>query len=127
MTPIKLISLLLLIIISGRDYSRFNSLKVTADAQVAGDFTKQENWHENDELVDAELNNNIIPLKILDQTQAHITLSSDWNVSALNPFVGMQNAVTRTPQELSLAQAVKTYTVNGAYVMRQGDKGVLWK
>jgi len=103
------------------DYPRFAQLNVTADAQVAGDFTNPENWHENDELVDPVLNDNIIPIKSLLQANARITLSSDWDVSALNPFIGMQNAVTRVPQEITLADAVKAYTLNAAYVMRQED------
>ncbi|MFY0598963.1 MAG: amidohydrolase [Cyclobacteriaceae bacterium] len=104
------------------DYSRFAQLNVTADAQVAGDFTQPENWHENDELVDSKLNDNIVPIKSLDNANARLTLSSDWDVSALNPFVGLQNAVTRTPQNISLEKAIKAYTLNAAYVMRQENK-----
>ena len=44
------------------DYSRFNQLNVTADAQVAGEFTQPSNWHDNDEFVEASLNNSIIPI-----------------------------------------------------------------
>ena len=105
--------------VSPSDYGRFSQLNVTADAQVAGDFTQPANWHENDGFVDPTLNNSIIPLKSLHQANARITLSSDWDVSSLNPFVGLQNAVTRTPQELSLENAIKAYTINAAYVMRQ--------
>jgi len=101
------------------DYPRFAQLNVTADAQVAGDFTQPEHWHENDELINPALNNSFIPLKSLQQANARITLSSDWDVSSLNPFIGMQNAVTRSPQELSLKEAVRAYTINAAYVMRQ--------
>jgi len=108
--------------VSPSDYARFSQLNVTADAQVAGDFTKPENWNENDVFVGSALNSNIIPIKSLNQANARITLSSDWDVSALNPFVGIQNAVTRVPQELSLADAIKGYTINAAYVMRQEDK-----
>ena len=104
------------------DYSRFNQLNVTADAQVAGDFTNPSNWHDNDEFVNPSLNNSIIPLNSLNQANARITLSSDWDVSSLNPFVGLQNAVTRAPQELSLENAIKAYTINAAYVMRQENK-----
>jgi predicted amidohydrolase YtcJ len=63
-----------------------------------------------------------VPLKSLTTAKARLTLSSDWDVSTLNPFVGMQNAVTRSPQEISLAEAVKAYTINAAYTMRQEDK-----
>ena len=51
-----------------------------------------------------------------------MTLSSDWDVSDLNPFIGLENAVTRTPQEISLEDAVKAYTINAAYVMRQENR-----
>jgi urease alpha subunit len=44
-------------------------------------------------------------------------------VSSLNPLDGLQNAVTRKPQALpSVEEAVKCYTINAAYVMRQEDK-----
>ena len=108
--------------ISSADYSRFSKLNVTADAQVAGDFTKPEHWHENDDFVSPSLNNTIIPIKSLTLANARITLSSDWDVSELNPFIGIQNAVTRTPQEISLKNAIKAYTINAAYVMRQENK-----
>ncbi len=101
------------------DYSRFNQLNVTADAQVAGDFAQPAHWHENDDFVDPSLNNKIIPIKDLLNANARITLSSDWDVSSLNPFIGIQNAVTRDPQAISLEEAIKAYTLSAAYVMRQ--------
>lgn len=104
------------------DYGRFAQLNVTADAQVVGDFTQPAHWHENDYLVTPALNNTIIPLKSLKAAGARITLSSDWDVSDLNPFVGLENAITRMPQEISLEEAVKAYTINAAYVMRQETK-----
>lgn len=108
--------------INNSDLIRFKQLNVTADAQVAGDFTQPQYWHENNHLLGAELSDNQVPIKSLKEAGARITLSSDWNVSTLNPFVGIQNAVTRTPQNISLKEAVKAYTINGAYVMRQEDK-----
>ncbi|MDW3652012.1 MAG: amidohydrolase family protein [Bacteroidia bacterium] len=104
------------------DYGRFAQLNVTADAQVAGDFTQPDQWHDNDYLIGAALNQNNIPLKSLYQAQARISLSSDWDVSSLNPFIGIQHAVNREPQALSLEEAVKAYTLNAAYVMRQEAK-----
>ena len=90
--------------VDAADILRFASLNVTADAQVAGDFTHPTNWHDNDIYVDASLNNNIIPLKSLTQANARLTLSSDWDVSSLNPFVGVQNAITRAPQNISITR-----------------------
>lgn len=104
------------------DLPRFNALNVTADCQVAGSFTHPEHWSENAALVGTALADNLVPLKSLTSAKARLTLSSDWDVSTLNPFVGMQNAVTRSPQEISLAEAVKAYTINAAYTMRQEDK-----
>ena len=109
-------------IVDPADMPRFAQLNVTADAQVAGDFTNPEHWHENDELIGAVRSDNAVPIKSLDAAGARVTLSSDWNVSPYNPFIGLQNAVTRAPQELTLAKAIKAYTLNGAYVMRQEDK-----
>lgn len=109
-------------VIDPADIPRFAQLNVTADAQVAGNFTNPENWQENSELIGAVRADNAIPIKSLDDANARITLSSDWNVSPFNPFIGLQNAVTRAPQALTLAKAIKAYTINGAYVMRQEDK-----
>ncbi|MEP1779433.1 amidohydrolase [Reichenbachiella sp.] len=108
--------------VSPTDYDRFSQLNVTADAQVAGDYTNPDSWHASDALVNPSLNDNFIPIKSIKNAKARITLSSDWDVSTLNPFVGMQNAVTRAPQELALSDAIKAYTINGAYVMRQEDQ-----
>ena len=108
--------------ITSADMNRFKALNVTADAQVGGEFTQPEYWHDNDHLLGSDLADNQVPIKSLKEAGARITLSSDWNVSSLNPFVGIQNAVTRSPQNISLEEAIKAYTLNGAYVMRQEDK-----
>lgn len=108
--------------INPNDIARFSQLNVTADAQVAGEFTQPHNWSENAYLVGNTLANNLIPIKSLVDADVRLTLSSDWNVSTLNPFVGIQNAVNRSPQNISLETAIKAYTINGAYVMRQEDK-----
>ena len=106
-------------IVSPSDYNRFAQLNVTADCQVAGNFTQPNHWAENIPLIGAANASNIIPLKSLKAANARITLSSDYSVSSYNPFIGLQNAVTRSPQELTLAEAIKAYTINPAYVMRQ--------
>jgi len=105
--------------VSSSDIQRFAQLNVTADAQVVGDFAQPHHWHENDALVNASLNDAIIPIKDLVDANARVTLSSDWDVSDLNPFIGMQNAVTRSPQNISLKEAIESYTILAAYVMRQ--------
>ncbi|QMU63391.1 MAG: amidohydrolase family protein [Flavobacteriaceae bacterium] len=109
-------------IIDTADLNRFAQLNVTADAQVVGEFTQPHFWSDNISLIGSTLSNNLIPLKSLTEANARLTLSSDWNVSSLNPFVGIQNAVTRAPQNISLETAIKAYTINGAYVMRQENE-----
>ncbi|MCI5056539.1 MAG: amidohydrolase [Flavobacteriales bacterium] len=107
--------------VNHQDLPRFKQLNVTADAQVAGDFSQPEHWHENDHLVNPSLNSNIIPIKSLLENNARLTLSSDWDVSDLNPFIGIQNAVTRAPQEIAITEAIKAYTIDAAYIMRQEE------
>jgi predicted amidohydrolase YtcJ len=105
------------------DFPRFKKSNVIADVQVVGEFTQPEYWHDNDSFIGKERSNVQIPLKSLFDTGARVTLSSDYDVSALYPLVGLQNAVTRKPQELpSVEEALKCYTINAAYVMRQEDK-----
>lgn len=107
-------------IVNPADYPRFASLNVVADMQVAGAFAQPSHWHDHDNLIGPTRGNNSIPLKSIFDAGGKITLSSDWDVSQINPFVGMQNALTRSPQELpNVNEVVKAYTINGAYVMRQ--------
>ncbi len=108
--------------VTSTDMNRFKQLNVTADAQVTGEFTQPQYWHDNDHLLGSDLAENQVPIKSLKDAGARLTLSSDWNVSTLNPFVGIQNAITRIPQNILLEEAIKAYTINGAYIMRQEDK-----
>lgn len=105
------------------DFPRFKQLNVTADMQVAGDFTQPHSWHESEFFIGKERSKNQVPVKSFEQYGARTTLSSDWSVSTPNPFVGIEHAVTRIPQEISsVANAVDAYTINGAYTMRQEEK-----
>ena len=69
-----------------------------------------------------DIETNFVPIKSLQDSGARVTLSSDWDVSPVNPFVGMSNALHRDPQSVDLKTALAMYTINGAYVMRQEDK-----
>lgn len=110
-------------IVDPLDLNRFAALNVTADVQVAGDFTNPENWSENEAFLGRDRSDNIVPLRSLYEAGARIALSSDWDVSTANPFVGMEQALTRSPQALpTLEEVIKAYTLNAAYVMRQEDR-----
>ena len=92
------------------DYSRFLSLGVIADFQVAGDFTLP---------LPGQPANGYVPVRSIYDTGARYTLSSDWDVSSLSPFVGIQNSLNRAEQSLpDLDAAVRGYTINAAYLMR---------
>ena len=107
-------------LVSEADLKRFADLDVVADAQVAGEFTLD--LEEPTEFLGEERAQDFIPVKSLVQNGALMTLSSDWDVSELNPFIGMQHAMQRGHQSVTLKQAVEMYTINAAYVMRQEDK-----
>lgn len=104
------------------DLPRFAKLNVTADCQVAGDFANPSHWSEAGQYIGADKANNLVPIKSLQNAGTRVTLSSDWSVSPFNPLIGLQNAVTRAPQNLSLQDAIAAYTLNAAYVMRQETK-----
>lgn len=106
-------------VIDEKDIPRFAKLKVIADAQVAGDFANPEHWPDMIPLIGKQRAAKLIPIKALVEQGARLTLSSDWNVSSLNPFVGIANAISREPEAISLHQALAAYTINGAYAMRQ--------
>jgi len=106
-------------IVDKKDIRRFAQLNVTADCQVAGDFTHPSHWPEMAKVIGSKKAHNLVPIKTLNDAGARVTLSSDWSVSAFNPFIGLQNALTRAPQNLSLPDALAAYTINSAYVMRQ--------
>lgn len=102
-----------------QDYKRFAEIGVIADAQVAGDFTNPNHWPEMIPFLGEERAYDLVPIKSLVESNAMLTLSSDWNVSTYNPFVGIGNAVSRAPQNITLEQAIAAYTINSAYAMRQ--------
>lgn len=106
-------------VVDESDISRFKALNVIADAQVAGDFANPEHWHHMEPLLGKDRAEQLIPIKSLNEAGATLTLSSDWNVSSFNPFIGLANAVSREPQAISIEQAIEAYTINAAYAQRQ--------
>lgn len=101
------------------DIPRFAELDAIADFQVAGDWTFPEEYAEEGQLV-GDRANNPFPIRSVHDTGATVTLSSDYDVSTLNPFVGMEHALIRGKESLpDLASVIEAYTINGAYTMRQ--------
>lgn len=50
-----------------------------------------------------------VPVKSLQDAGARVTLSSDWDVSELNPFIGMSNALNRKHQSVDLKVSFYVY------------------
>jgi predicted amidohydrolase YtcJ len=104
------------------DRKRFAELGVIADFQVAGNFTLPAFASDMEPLI-GERAFDMVPVRSIYDTGAVVTLSSDWDVSSLSPFVGMQNALQREEESLpNLEAAVEAYTQSPAYLMRREDK-----
>ena len=105
------------------DLSRFAELNVTADIQLAGAFTNPARFKaDNDPYIGSD--NPVLPLpaRALLDAGARVTLSSDYDVSSLNPFVGIGRAVNRGNDSLTVREAVDAYTINAAYALGQENK-----
>ena len=106
-------------IVDSADFGRFAQLNAIADMQVAGTWTNPAFWQDAAYLIGPQRADHQIPLRSLHDAGAMITLSSDFDVSPMNPFQSLEHAITRAPQDLpSLEEAIKAYTINGAYTMR---------
>ncbi len=109
-------------IVNEAEFDRFQELNVVADVQVSANWTQPAQWSENEFLVGATLAENFIPIKSIYDAGARTTLSSDWDVSTMNPFRSIQNAVTRAPQNLpSVEAAVDARTINSAWALGNDD------
>lgn len=103
------------------DVPRFKEMGVIADMQVSGNWTLPKAWSYSEQFV-GDRADTFIPLRSIYDTGAHVTLSSDWDVSSMDPLVGIQHSLTRDPQSLpSLAAAIRAYTLSPAYTLRQED------
>ena len=104
------------------EYSRFAELDVIADAQVSANWTQPNQWQWNADFVGDEIAETFIPIGSIYDANGRITLSSDWDVSTMNPFRSIQNAVTRAPENLpTVEEAVDARTIHSAFVMRHED------
>ncbi|MCJ8295362.1 MAG: amidohydrolase family protein [Colwellia sp.] len=110
--------------VNQNDINRFAALNITADFQVAGDWTLP-GKHDSLELalLGAARLTDHVPVKDIYNTGANVTLSSDWDVSSLSPFVGMMHSLQRDHQSLpNIKTAIASYTINAAFSMNQENK-----
>ncbi|KAJ8308022.1 hypothetical protein KUTeg_012896 [Tegillarca granosa] len=109
-------------IIHPHNITLFQKLGVTADFQVAGNFTLPDHKKEIAYQVGETKADFSFPVRSVLETGAVVTLSSDWDVSPVNPFIGLLHAIDRGDQSVTIKDAIEMYTVNAAYVMRQENK-----
>jgi len=101
-------------LIHSDDIDRFKELGVIADFQVAGEWTLSENNDYLEELIGVKRLADQIPVRSVYDTGAVVTLSSDYDVSSISPFVGMQHALSREHQSMpNLESVIESYTING--------------
>jgi hypothetical protein len=107
-------------LIDGQDEDRFAQLDVTVDFQPWG-LAPGNLWFFYSPYIGSYwINNRMLLLRTLYDTGARVVLSSDFDVGVLNPFAIMEAALTRGAESLpNLAAAVRAYTIDPAYLMRQ--------
>ena len=94
-------------LIDDEDLPRFKDLGVIADFQLASDWTHPEEYNSYAYDFISDRIKYVYRIKSIFDTGALVTLSSDYDVSTMNPLAGIQNSVTRGKQSLpSLEDAV---------------------
>ena len=116
------------------DIARFVELDVVANFQplwsIQDKYITEFTWP----LIGEERSRWLYPINTVFKTGAIIGFGSDWYVSSVNPLDGIEVAVTRLEpngltdvplgenEEISLAEAIKSYTINSAYVNFLDDR-----
>ena len=117
--------------IASTDILRFGKLRVIASMQPLHAYPDANTlgvWMRN---AGADRGSRAWPWRSIAASGGRLAFGSDWNVVTLNPWEGLQNAVTRQtvqgqpaegflPQErISLEQAVEAYTLGAAFAGRR--------
>ena len=109
-------------LIDNVDLARFKQLGVIADFQLASDWTFPHEYNPYASIFIDKRVKYVYRIRDVFEDGAIVTLSSDFDVSSMNPFNGIKNSITRGDQSLpSLEEAIKAYTLNGAYALNQDD------
>ncbi|WP_394234646.1 amidohydrolase [Pseudomonas anguilliseptica] len=105
-------------LVAKQDIPRFKQLGVIADFQPSPYF--QPSFLKSNEPMIGDRAYAMLPMRELYDSGARVTLSSDWDVNPVSPFGIMQNALSLGGRSLpSLEAAVKAYTLDAAYTLRQ--------
>jgi len=102
-------------LVNSQDIPRFADLDVTADFQVGSDYVAYHDHLWAEAFLGAKRTRSLMNLKVLFDTGANVTLSSDWNVHELNPLVGIANSIIMGDTGLpNVEAAIDAYTINAA-------------
>jgi len=105
-------------LVDRRDMPRFKQQGVIADFQPSPYF--QPSFLKSNEPMIGDRAYAMLPMRELYDTGARVTLSSDWDVNPVSPLGIMQHALSLGARSLpSLEAAVKAYTLDAAYTLRQ--------
>jgi predicted amidohydrolase YtcJ len=122
-------------VISPDDIPRFESLGIIASMQPLHAYPEEGVWGRH---VGTERETFAFAWNSLEKAGAHLAFGSDWEVVTMNPWPGVQTAVTRQDdhawpsggwvpeQRISVAQAIAGYTIGAAYAgHRENAEGSL--
>ena len=106
------------------DVPRFSELDVIADIQMSSPYVEPQHLFDNELVLGRpRIEERLWRLRDLHDSGARVVLSSDYDVGDLSPFKGMERALTRGEQSLpNVDAAIRAYTINPAYLMRQEDR-----
>ena len=115
-----------LYLIDDRDKYRFASLGVIADFQMAPSSVDLEyrDFLSND-LIGSTRANRLLPAtELYYDTDALITLSSDWDADVLSPLVKIQTVLSRPDGRSfqNVEEVIPMLTINGAKLLRQDNR-----
>ncbi len=120
--------------VAAADFPRFNNPGIIASFQplhASPDPVWMAAWIKN---VGPEREQRAFPWKSVLKAGGHLAFGSDWPVVTLNPWPGLQTAVTRQDWEghppggwipgekLSLEEAIYAYTLGGAYALNEENR-----
>lgn len=103
-------------LVDKKDVPRFEQLDITADFQVGSDYVAYHEHQWAESFLGAKRTKALMNLRAIYDTQANLTLSSDWNVHDINPLVGIANSVIMGKTGLpDIDAAIDAYTINAAH------------
>lgn len=114
-------------VVSDEDVPRFNSLGVIPSMQPLHAHLSTAPFDESyGKALGPERLRRSFPWRSMLDSGARLTFSSDWPVADMNPFLGMQTALTRgglvgAENTIGLEDAIRGYTINGAYASFDED------